>query len=264
MAQSLVAAGSPAVERGGGAAHHQPRRLEVGGHVGELELQRLELAQRPAELAALGHVSAWPPRTPAGAAERAGGDVEPSAVQPHHREAEAAALVADPVGDRHAAHCRRCTIAVGWLRHPSLRSGAPKVRPGVPFSTTIAETPAGALAAGAGHDDVDIGGSGAGDERLGAVQHVIVALAPGAGLQRRGVGARAGLGQAVGGDQVHAAQRRQEALAQRLVAEAVDHPGGHVVDRQERGGRDIAAGQRLEHDRRIEPGSAEPPTSSRT
>ena len=32
-------------------------------------------------------------------------------------------------------------MAVGWLRQPIFRSGAPKLSPGVPFSTTRAETP---------------------------------------------------------------------------------------------------------------------------
>ena len=33
------------------------------------------------------------------------------------------------------------TWAVGWAFQPILRSGAPKLSPGVPFSTTRAETP---------------------------------------------------------------------------------------------------------------------------
>ena len=35
----------------------------------------------------------------------------------------------------------KLTMAVGWLRQPIFRSGAPKLRPGVSFSTTRAETP---------------------------------------------------------------------------------------------------------------------------
>ena len=47
-----------------------------------------------------------------------------------------------------------------------------------------------------------------------------------------------------------------------LVAEAVDHPRRHVVDREEGRGRDVAARQRLEDDRRVEPAEPAPPISS--
>ena len=58
----------------------------------------------------------------------------------------------------------------------------------------------------------------------------------------RGVGAGAGLGQAVAGEMLHRAEPGQEAPALLVVAEAVDHPGGHVVDRDVgRGARQAAA-----------------------
>ena len=44
--------GIAGVEARGGATHHQPRRLEFGRHVGELELQRLELGERAGRTAA--------------------------------------------------------------------------------------------------------------------------------------------------------------------------------------------------------------------
>ena len=37
----------------------------------------------------------------------------------------------------------KLTMAVGWLFQPSFFSGAPKERPGVPFSTTMQEMPRG-------------------------------------------------------------------------------------------------------------------------
>src|ERR1700722_10386862 len=51
---------------------------------------------------------------------------------------------------------------------------------------------------------------------------------------------------------VHRHQLRQEAGALCLVAEAVDHPGRHVVDRQVGGGRDASGRQFLEDQRRVE------------
>jgi hypothetical protein len=74
----------------------------------------------------------------------------------------------------------------------------------------------------------------------------------GARRQSGGVAAGAGLGQAVAGDPLHRNQARQVLGALGVVAEAVDHPGDHVVDRQEgRGGR-AARRQRLEHHRGVE------------
>ena len=42
-------------------------------------------------------------------------------------------------------------------------------------------------------------------------------------------------------------------MALDLIAEGVDHPGAHVVDRDERGDRGAAGGELLEDDRGVEP-----------
>ena len=52
---------------------------------------------------------------------------------------------------------------------------------------------------------------------------------------------------------LHGAELRQEALALRLAAERVDHPGRHVVDRDVGGGRGAALRQLLEDDGGVEP-----------
>ena len=240
------------VERGGGAAHHQPRGLQLGGHVGELELQRLEILQRPTELAALGEVGLGGFQRQAGAAEGTGGDVEPAAVEPHHGDAEPLALFADPIGRAdpdivEMDHGRRLTAPAHLAL---LRSEAEARRILLHHQ---GRNPGRALSARQRHDHIEVRRSSAGNEGLGAVQHIGVAVAPRAGRQRGRVRAGAWFGQAIGGDQVHAAQRRQKAPAQLVRAEPVDHPGGHVVDRQEGGGGDIACRQRLEDDRRIQP-----------
>ena len=84
----------------------------------------------------------------------------------------------------------------------------------------------------------------------------MVAVAHGAGAQRRRVGAGARLGQAVARDQLHGAELRQPVLALGVAAVGIDHPGRHVVDRDEgRHGR-AARRQRLEDQRRVEPRQA--------
>ena len=145
------------------------------------------------------------------------------------------------------------TIAVGCDFQPSFFSCAPKESPGVPFSTTMQEMPRGPALAGAHHADIDVGDAAARDEGLGAVEHVMIAVAARARLQARGVRARVRLGQAIAREMLHGAELRQEALALRLAAERVDHPGRHVVDRDIGGGRGAALRQFLEDDRGVEP-----------
>ena len=108
--------------------------------------------------------------------------------------------------------------------------------------------------AGARHHHVNVGDAAAGDEGLGAVEHVSVAVAARARRKVGGVRAGVRLGQAVAGEMLHAAELGQEFLALGLAAEGVDHPGRHVVDRDVSGGRGAALRQLLENQRGIEPG----------
>ncbi len=89
---------------------------------------------------------------------------------------------------------------------------------------------------------------------LVAVEHVVLAVAPGAGLEAGGIGAGVRLGQAIAGEVLHGAQLRQEAPTLGVARERVDHPGRHVVDRDVGGGRGAALRQLLEDQRRVEPG----------
>ena len=76
------------------------------------------------------------------AAEAAGADVEAPAVETHHRDAEAFALAADAVGDRHADLVE--IDLHGRLRcQPSFFSLAPKLTPFMSFSMTKALIPLG-------------------------------------------------------------------------------------------------------------------------
>ena len=69
---------------------------------------------------------------------------------------------------------------------PSLCSGSPKETPGMPFSTTKSVRPlVPGLAIGDGRADVGVGHAAVGEEDLGAVEHVVVAVAHGGGLDRR-------------------------------------------------------------------------------
>src|SRR5260370_35454533 len=92
-----------AIEARRPAPHHQPRRVELGRHVGELEPQCLEIGEWLAELPPLEQMVTCGFEAGARATQRAGGYIHAAALEPHPRDLEAVALLAQPVGDREAA-----------------------------------------------------------------------------------------------------------------------------------------------------------------
>ncbi len=145
---------------------------------------------------------------------------------------------------------------MGWAFQPILRSCAPKERPSLPVSTSIAEMPRGCIVAGADHGEIEIGEAAAGDEGLRAVEGPAIGRRGGFRAQGGGVGARAGFGEAVGADGLHGQEAGQVAGAQRFGTVARDHPGAHVVDRQEARDRRAGFRQRLEDQNGVEAGEA--------
>ena len=190
-----------------------------------------------------------------GAAQGAGADVEAAAVEAHHRDAEAFAFAADAVAGGNADLVE--IDLGGRLRMPAqfLLIGAEADALHVLFDHQAADA-LGAVLAGADHGDIDFILAAARDERLGARDDIIVAVLDRLGLERRGVGARRRLGQAIAGHPLHRDQVGKVFRLQFGRAEAVDHPARHIVDRDERAGRRAAIGHRLHDQRGFEP--AEP------
>ncbi|KAG0763568.1 hypothetical protein G6F22_018401 [Rhizopus arrhizus] len=71
-------------------------------HVGQLELQRLELGQPAIELPALVHIAAGGVQRALRRAHRARADVDAATVQALHGDLEALALLAQQIAGRHA------------------------------------------------------------------------------------------------------------------------------------------------------------------
>ena len=109
-----------------------------------------------------------------------------------------------------------------------------------------------AAAARAGHQHQHVGRARAGDEGLAAVDHVLGALQFRARLECTSVRARAGLGEAIGRQQFATRQAPAVALADLRCPPGAEHPGRHVVDADECGGRRIDRGHFLEHQRRVQ------------
>ena len=104
-------------------------------------MQRLELVEPFAEGLALFHVGQRFFQRRLRAAERAGRDIEPAAVEAGHRDLETEAFLAEPVCRRHARVLERRRARVGCAFQPILRSLAPNEMPAVSPGTMKAEMP---------------------------------------------------------------------------------------------------------------------------
>ena len=77
----------------------------------------------------------------------------------------------------------------------------------------------------------------------------MIAIEPGAGLEPSSIRTAAWLGQRIARDLFHGHEVGQVFRFDLIAGEAVDHPRGHVVDRDERTGRGAAIGHGF-HDQR--------------
>ena len=145
-------------------------------------------------------------------------------------------------------------------RSPSVFSRPPTVRPGVSAGTANALSPAPCGRVCGGEHDEDAGDAAVADPRLGAVQHVCVPLARGAGAQPGRVAARARLGEGERADALARGHLRQQAFFGRGTAVLQDGPrrqGVVHVNDQSRAG--ALSGQRFQQQGEgdeIQPGAA--------
>ncbi len=95
--------GVAAVERRSRAIEHQPCGFEGGRIIGDPETERLKIGEARPELLALLHIADSAVEAELRAPERAGRDVEPSAVETAHGDLEPLPFGAHPIGHRHAA-----------------------------------------------------------------------------------------------------------------------------------------------------------------
>src|SRR5580704_9046525 len=162
------------VEQEGRAPDQEPRGVELGRHVGQLELRRLEVGDRLAELLALDDVARRGFEAGTGAAQRTGADIDAPAIETGHGDLEAVALRPQPVGDRHLAvfedHRRRRLAVPAELLF--LLAEGKAGRSSLDDQRGDAARP---LPAGAQHDDIDVAAAAARDEGLGAVHDVMIA-----------------------------------------------------------------------------------------
>ena len=216
----------------GGLIEEDAGRLEFGLHVGDLELQRLEVAEAFAEGLALLHIGDRLVESRLRGTQAAGGDIEPAAIEPTHRNREAHSFAADQMRCGH-----RCLIEIDGGSSLRLPAHLPLIGAETQALCAVldqeAGNPLGPLFAGAAHHQIDVGIAAARDEGLGATHSIAtVAVLHRPGFEGGGTGARSGFGQAVARDFVHGTESRKPCLSLLLCPIGIDHPGAHILDRE--------------------------------
>ncbi|MNS87604.1 hypothetical protein D3C72_1215520 [compost metagenome] len=199
-------------------AHHRQARVQLGLAVGQHALNQLEVADGLAELLALLRIGHGVGNQPVRHAAGQRGDMQAATVEHLHRGLEAhARYAADDVGRGHAHVFQHHVAGLGAaLTHLLVRLAERDPRRiGGHDERRDARR---ARAAGARHQREGAGTRRVGDEALGAVDDVVVAIQLGARLQRGGVGAGVRLGQRERDDQLAAGDLRQVFLLLRLGA----------------------------------------------
>ena len=222
---------------GGGDVHHLASGLELHAHVGEHELQALELADGLAELLALLDVAQRVVQRALRDADRLGADGDAGVVEGAQRDLQALALGAhEPVG--RDARVGEVQLAGRAALDAELALGLAEVEALVALLDDERRDVAAALAVGVGNREhgVELRLAGVGDPRLLAVEEVVVAVLGRPGAHGGGVRTGLALGQAVGEHRLAARHGRQVLALDLLAAPEDDRHRAELVDgRDERG-----------------------------
>ena len=207
---------------------------------------------RLAERLALARVVDRPSQRRLHDGDGADGDQQALARQLVHQAGEAAALLAQDIGGRHA-HVLEEQLG-GVLRvladllevAPALEAGA------VGLDQHQRDALGAGRRVGLGGDDDEIGQLAVGDEGLLAVDDQLVALAQRRGADRLQVAAGAGLGHGDGGDHLALGHARQPGALLLLAAVVEDVGRDDVGVQAEAGRREHALGHLLDHHGAVE------------
>ncbi len=230
--------------------HHDADGRGLRGALGEHEAGVLELADGLAEcLAVLAVLHGHLDRALDGGG-RDHRDGQPLLRKVLHEVDEAHPLLAQQIRRRHP-HVGEAEFGRVLGLHADLVEIAATLEAGhVTLDAEQAEALGALLGIGAGHDEDQVGVDAVGDERLRAVEHPVVTVADGAGLDALQVAAGAGLGHRDGGDELAGAEAGQPALLLLLVGE-LDQVGRDDVVVQRESDAAVAAERGLLGDDRV-------------
>ncbi len=233
----LLAEGPSRVLAPGGVPHQHPGRLHLGGHVRQRLLDCTLAADGLSELLPFVGELDGPVQRRLGYAEGLGGDADAAHVQGHHGDLEPLAAVTQLPGRRDVAVLED---QLGLDRRPDaqLVLDGPEGEARVALAQYEGGDAPGALGPVLhGEDDVHVGHGGVGDEVLDAVEDVPVPVGICDGLLHGGIGARRGLGEAVGAQGGAVGDGHQVVLLLLLGPEGQEGVAGEgVVDRHRDGG----------------------------
>ena len=183
------------VEAPGHLLHQRPAGEQFCLAVGQHGLDQLKLTDGLAELLAFAGVGSGFIQDARGRSAGYGRDVQATAVQHLHRGLEALTRhAADDVGRRHARVVQDHVAGHGAALAHLLVLFAKRQTGRIGRNDEGRNAPS-AGASGARHQREGAGARRVGDEALGAVEHIVVAVGFSAGLERSGIGAGVGLGQ---------------------------------------------------------------------
>ncbi|MNJ45829.1 hypothetical protein D3C77_409410 [compost metagenome] len=204
---------------------HQVGRFQLHPALGQRMLDALVQADRAVEHFALQRIVRRPGQRGAAQAHGFAGHQNALGVHAVEDVLEALALLANAVGHRYPQAIDEHLVGVdGLAAHlvDLMHVDAAAVEVGVEQAQAIALVLDLFQRRGARQDQHLFGDAGRGDEGLDPMQHVVVALAHGAGLELGGVQAGVGLGDHEAGAVLAGNQRRQHAQLLFLAAE-LDH-----------------------------------------
>ncbi|MCY1350752.1 hypothetical protein D9M69_369940 [compost metagenome] len=226
---------------------HLPGDGDLRGHVGQAEGHGLVLDDRLAEGLALMGVVPCRLEGRTGHAHGLSGDADAAAFQVGQGDTVAISFRAQAQRCRYAHLVQldlagvRGVLAEFFLHPHHLVAG------GIGGDDEGADALLAGLRIGDGEDDHHAGMLAGGDELLGAVQHVMIAVAARAGAQVAGIGTGLGLGEGEGADHLARGQRLQEALLLLLAAVFENgHAAHRIVHAHDRGAGAVTGGDLLQ------------------
>ncbi len=231
--------------------HQLPRRFQLGGQVGQAKAHRLVLDNRLAKAFPLAGVAQRAIQRRARHAQRLGGNADAPGFQIGQGNAVAIALRAQPLAGGNAALVKhnlagvtgRLTQLVLHPRHLITRRGGGHNKRRQAFFA--------GFRVGDGNHDGDVGVLARGDELLGAVEHIVIAIAHRAGAQGAGVRTGLRLGQAKRPQPLATGHRPQKRLFLPRIAKPLNRPAAHRIGDGNNGGRRaITHGDFLQRHRR--------------
>ncbi len=218
----VLARGLAAIAGARHRIHVRAGGVEVGVHVGDLALDKLEVADGFAELLAVMNIGQHRIHTGLHDAQRSAGEHHAFIVQATHQHLHAAVFRAQNIRRRHLAILEHQFTGVGTAHAQFVELGRAAETGKIPFHQERGDAMGAGIRIGAGIDHIDMGIGPVGDPHLAAIEHIHITLAAGAEFHAHHIGAGIVLAHGQRANGLATDQAGQVALLLRVVAVAVN------------------------------------------